>query len=393
MWRLSYTSNPVYSYIDVKAQAKNWGDGLAGLAQERAKQALLGVDPKQALHVKNWKPQVLILGSLNEDGQPRETGLISLVNQLKKSNGLSIFGACRVGETSKANFKRTKEDKLRLHDYFRQKQLEVFSNVVLASTARKGLKALVQAAGLGGLEPNTVLLPWPETWESQPLSASRFCKLAKLAENCGMAVVSLKPVASFDDMEKLAGTIDIWWFCYDGGLMCLLAYLLQKDKHWKHATARVIAVLPDSCGQLLHDMPGKIYDWVSKYRVFTKVTCEVVPVPKGVFKQFGETLRVGGGRKGERGTARDTVVGELEGADRAKIGGEAEEGEEYGAEIINGKMVEVSRNSSLVITVLPDQLPGQQPEQYLRFCDGMIRGLPRVMLVKGTDDSVVTEYT
>lgn len=69
----------LYYYIDIKTQAKNWGDGLTGLAQERAKRALLGVDPIKVMHVKNWKPQLLVLGYLNEDRMPRDLGLISLV--------------------------------------------------------------------------------------------------------------------------------------------------------------------------------------------------------------------------------------------------------------------------------------------------------------------------
>lgn len=377
----------------MKAQAKNWGDGLAGLAQERAKQALLGLDPKHALHVKNWKPQVLILGSLNEDGIPKETGLIALVNQLKKSNGLSIFGACRVGETTKANFKRTKEDKLRLHDYFRGKQLEVFSNVVLASTARKGLKALVQAAGLGGLEPNTVLLPWPENWESQPLSASRFCKLVRLSQNCGMAVLSLKPVLSFDNLTKQQGSIDIWWFCYDGGLMCLLAYLLQKGKHWKRCAIRLISVLPEDETQLINDMPGKLYDWTSKYRVFPKASCEVAAVPRGCFYQFNETIEAAIARRNDRQQAgiESTVLDGIEQADASKIFTEPQF--PLAASLLNSKLLEVSGSADLVITVLPDQIHGQGPEDYLRFCDEMLQGLQRVMLVKGTEDSLVTDYT
>jgi potassium/chloride transporter 4/5/6 len=379
----------------MKAQAKNWGDGLAGLAQERAKQALLGLDPKHALHVKNWKPQVLILGSLNEDGVPKETGLIALVNQLKKSNGLSIFGACRVGETTKANFKRTKEDKLRIHDYFRLKQLEVFSNVVLASTARKGLKALIQAAGLGGLEPNTVLLPWPENWESQPLSASRFCKLVRLSQNCGMAAVSLRPVASFDDLEKQRGSIDIWWFCYDGGLMCLLAYLLLKGKYWKHCSVRLISVLPENEGQLISDMPGKLADWISKYRVFPKAACEVVTVPIPCFLQFSETLSAAITRREDRlkSGRESTILDGIEQADATKLLFQPYLPYDNAAAVLNSRLQEVSGNADLVITVLPDQVQGQGAEDYLRFCDAMLHGLRRVMLVKGTDDSVVTDYT
>ena len=35
----------LYYYIDMRTQATNWGDGITGLRQERAKKALLGVHP------------------------------------------------------------------------------------------------------------------------------------------------------------------------------------------------------------------------------------------------------------------------------------------------------------------------------------------------------------
>lgn len=36
---------------------------------------------------------------------------------------------------------------------------------------------LIQSSGLGGLEPNTVLLAWPNSWEDDVLKSNRFINL------------------------------------------------------------------------------------------------------------------------------------------------------------------------------------------------------------------------
>ena len=43
-----------------------------------------------------------------------------------------------------------------------------FSHVVVASSLRDGFSLLVQAAGLGGMKHNTVLLAWPGAWRAAP---------------------------------------------------------------------------------------------------------------------------------------------------------------------------------------------------------------------------------
>mmetsp|Transcript_25421 Transcript_25421/g.4214 ORF Transcript_25421/g.4214 Transcript_25421/m.4214 type:complete len:93 (-) Transcript_25421:752-1030(-) len=91
-------------------------------------------------------------------------GLVLLTDQLKKGKGLSIFGTCKVGESNKENFANLFDIRVKIHEFFKMKRLEIFTKVILAKTARKGLKILIQTAGLGGLEPNTVMLAWPENW-------------------------------------------------------------------------------------------------------------------------------------------------------------------------------------------------------------------------------------
>ena len=42
--------------------------------------------------------------------------------------------------------------------------------------------------------------------------------------------------------DVVTGTIDVWWVVHDGGMLILLAFLLQSDKLWKRCRIRVFTV-------------------------------------------------------------------------------------------------------------------------------------------------------
>lgn len=42
--------------------------------------------------------------------------------------------------------------------------------------------------------------------------------------------------------EKLSGTIDLWWVVHDGGMMLLLAHLIQQHKTWRKCRLRIFTV-------------------------------------------------------------------------------------------------------------------------------------------------------
>jgi potassium/chloride transporter 4/5/6 len=42
--------------------------------------------------------------------------------------------------------------------------------------------------------------------------------------------------------EEVEGTIDVWWIVNDGGMLILLAFLLQQDKIWKKCKLRVFII-------------------------------------------------------------------------------------------------------------------------------------------------------
>jgi len=55
----------------------------------------------------------------------------------------------------------------------------VFSKVIVSSNVEQGMIYLIQSAGLGGLEPNTVLLAWPNSWKEDPFKQERFFNLVQ----------------------------------------------------------------------------------------------------------------------------------------------------------------------------------------------------------------------
>ena len=95
---------------------KEWGDGIRGLAMSAARYALLRMEEGQP-HVKNWRPQLLILMKVDEKLEPKYRKLLTFSSQLKagkherRSHGdrgykcpTSIFegGRCQLSPPSNA---------------------------------------------------------------------------------------------------------------------------------------------------------------------------------------------------------------------------------------------------------------------------------------------------
>jgi potassium/chloride transporter 4/5/6 len=221
----------LYAYIDRRTKERDWGDGIVGMRAERARDALLKLD-KYKTHVKNWRPKYLALGSVNEKGEISSIGVLNLLNQLRKGTGLAIYGCVVRGEYNEKSFKEAKKKEKQLDDYLSKNKLHVFSKVVLTNDVENGLLYLIQSSGLGGLEPNTVLLSWPEEWEHDLLKIKRFVHIIDSAHTYGHVITVLKPGNSFDANVRHKGCIDIWSFYYAKGMLLLIAHLLTKARNW-----------------------------------------------------------------------------------------------------------------------------------------------------------------
>jgi len=63
------------------------------------------------------------------------------------------------------------------------------------------------------------------------------------------------------------------------------------------------------------------------------------------------------------------------------------------AKLLNSKMQQMSKNSALVVTNLPDVPVGESAFGYMQFVEHLCAGLPPVLLVRGTAVEVITAYT
>ena len=366
----------LFRYIDMKNQAKNWGDGWTGLKQERAKRAMLGVHPKLVEHVKNWKPQLLVIDILNQEGIPTHSALFSIADHLKKGNGLIIFAGIKVAKENQENFAKAKEYKINLHDYFFNKGIEVISKVILNKNMMQATKIAIQTSGLGILEPNSLLIPWPD----DASQIESFEKIISYAKKVGLATICAKPIELFDiQNEKLKGSLDIWWLYFDGGLMCLIGYLLKKHKVWKNCQARIFLVIPAEQADVAEETLKTLKQWLKNYRVLTSVYTEIVEIPVVLLSGYTE--------QGKELIKQDATYLPFfyKLANSYEIPSDARE--------LNSKILEMSENSELVITVLPKRLESQSSVDFLNYVNAVIKGLQRVIMVIPTKNSVVTEET
>jgi potassium/chloride transporter 4/5/6 len=125
---------------------------------------------------------------------------------------------------------------------------------------------LIQSSGLGGLEPNTILLSWPNQWENDELKSNRFVNMIKHAHTFGHLLTILKPQKDFDNDIKHTGTIDIWSFNFEKGMLLLIAQILIKNSHWKRCKVRLFIITSLPLAET-ETMKRVAREYLSKYRL------------------------------------------------------------------------------------------------------------------------------
>ncbi|KAJ7360572.1 hypothetical protein OS493_015680 [Desmophyllum pertusum] len=141
--------------------------------------------------------------------------------------------------------------------------------VIVASTAREGISFLTQSSGLGGLEPNTVMITWPENWRERAQWKSFIHTIRCVSKGHEALLVTRKIDAFPSNVERLEGSVDVWWIVHDGGLMILLLFLLKQHKVWRKCNLRIftVAQLEDNSIQMKKDLESFMYQLRIKAQV------------------------------------------------------------------------------------------------------------------------------
>ncbi|KAI6179047.1 putative Na-K-Cl cotransporter [Aphelenchoides besseyi] len=238
----------IYKYVEWKGAKKEWGDGIRGLALSTAQYSLMKVEDKDP-HPKNWRPQLMVMvdGKYSKEMiDLRSLNLLNLAGQLKAGRGLA-FTVAFVNSNGVHEEDRRKAEAIKEHVQHDMElaRLRGFGKTLVYSEDQIHgcVSALFQSIGIGGLRPNTVMLNFPRmnTYESteQQIFAEQLL-VGVQNDNC---MIIAKGITDFPrPNDRLRGAIDIWWIVHDGGILMLIAYLLQQHKVWRGCKLRIYVI-------------------------------------------------------------------------------------------------------------------------------------------------------
>ncbi|XP_055079115.1 solute carrier family 12 member 5b isoform X1 [Periophthalmus magnuspinnatus] len=253
----------IYKYIEFCGAEKEWGDGIRGISLSAARFALMRLEEGPP-HTKNWRPQLLVLMSLDSEQNVEQPRLLSLTNQLKAGKGLTIVGTSVQG-TFLDNYIEAQRADQALRKLMETERVKGFSQVVVSSSLRDGTSHLVQVGGLGGLKHNTVMVSWPHNWK-QPQYNQQFRNFIEVVRETTISSLALlvpKNISSYpSNGERFTeGHIDVWWIVHDGGMLMLLPFLLRQHKVWRKCKIRIftVAQMDDNSIQMKKDLITFLY--------------------------------------------------------------------------------------------------------------------------------------
>ncbi|XP_028274252.1 solute carrier family 12 member 2 isoform X1 [Parambassis ranga] len=161
-WAAALLTNAIvmglYIYVSYKKPDVNWGSSTQALTYHQALTHTLHLSGVED-HIKNFRPQCLVM-----TGYPNSRpALLDLVHSFTKNVGLMICGHIRMGYR-RPNFKDLATEQARYQRWLLKNETKAFYTPVFAEDLKQGTQYLLQAAGLGRLKPNTLVMGFKNDW-------------------------------------------------------------------------------------------------------------------------------------------------------------------------------------------------------------------------------------
>ena len=232
----------IYQYLEYRAVPARWADVRRSHHLYEARQHLLAAaaDPE---HPRDWRPQLLVF----TDQPERRRRLLRFASWIEGGGGLTTVVRIIEGE-GPGMIRRREEAMEALGKEIAEGSFKAFPLVVTGPSLDDIISTVVQAAGIGPLQANTVVVNWVADAPGMPfaLGSRRFGRNLQTAFRLGCNLLVLD--ATSEEWERLDDTpgerrrIDLWWRrTRSGDLMLLLAHLITRSEAWKGATIRVLA--------------------------------------------------------------------------------------------------------------------------------------------------------
>uniref|UniRef100_A0A672UBU4 Solute carrier family 12 member 3 n=1 Tax=Strigops habroptila TaxID=2489341 RepID=A0A672UBU4_STRHB len=247
-------------YVLYKKPDVNWGSSMQASSYNMALNYSVGLSEVDE-HIKNYRPQCLVL-----TGPPSfRPALVDFVGTFTKNLSLMLCGNVLIGPRKQ----KMPESRLMADGHTKwlmKRKIKAFYTDVVAENLRSGVQMLIQAAGLGKMRPNILVLGYKRNWRTgSPQSLEDYVGilhdafdfkygvcLIRMKEGLNVSRVlqahgkldpttlaSAQQASTIFQSEQGKKTIDIYWLFDDGGLTLLIPYLLGRKKRWGKCKIRV----------------------------------------------------------------------------------------------------------------------------------------------------------
>ena len=237
-------------YIRSREIESRWGDLQSGVVFERARRALLRLE-QEAYHPKNWRPIVM---ALSGTGWTRPHIPI-YGHWLTSGHGILTLAQVVSGDIEEHAERRKRYESI-LRAFIAKEELQAFPAVTVNEFLSDGIESLLQCHGIGGLQPNTVLVGWPKDETKAEVFGANIRVISRMEQSIIAArfLVHRSPAElkldSDEHWEVPEGTIDVWWRgMQNGALMLLSAHLLHQNPEWRANRIRLLRIVENEEGR------------------------------------------------------------------------------------------------------------------------------------------------
>lgn len=223
----------IFIWLERRELEAAWGDVRNGIWMAITRAGLMRISVGK--EAKTWRPHPLVLS-----GAPtRRWHLIDFASSLTHNRGILTIATVLTSNNISAERKNNMENNIR--DFLAKRSIQGLVRVTTAPDAFEGSERLVDSYGLGALVPNTVILGDSENLEIR----DRYCQMIANfhRQQRNVIVVHENEAKGYGERRR----IDIWWggLQGNGGLMMILAYLLQSSRSWWDAEVYIKMVVTD----------------------------------------------------------------------------------------------------------------------------------------------------
>ncbi|NXP64704.1 S12A3 protein, partial [Chloropsis cyanopogon] len=249
-------------YVLYKKPDVNWGSSMQASSYNMALNYSVGLSEVDE-HIKNYR-QGQLIACLVLTGPPNfRPALVDFVGTFTKNLSLMLCGNVLIGPQKQ----KMPESRLMADGHTKwlmKRKIKAFYTDVVAEDLRSGVQMLIQAAGLGKMRPNILVLGYKRNWRTaSPQSLEDYVGilhdafdfkygvcLMRMKEGLNVsrvlqahvdptALASEQQASTIFQSKQGKKTIDIYWLFDDGGLTLLIPYLLGRKKRWGKCKIRV----------------------------------------------------------------------------------------------------------------------------------------------------------